>query len=354
MIKLQMDIDDIRTGLEQGKFKNEMAVRMGIIDELLRGLGWETNDPAVVSPEYPIKGGRVDYALCHPPSKPIVLIEAKNIGKIDGAEEQLFSYAFHQGVPILVLTDGQQWRFFYTFGVGNYDERQVCALNLSDGGSEKNAHLLHRYLSYASIQNGEAVRTIENDYRRSSSQRAAAKHIPETWVGLVEGADELLLELIAEETEDFCGYRPSEEQVLQFLKNLNSPAVFHPQQPESQEQEPSTSVKPSSSLSQRVLTTLIVTMPDGERIQRDAIGETFVSVIEKLGIERVKSLNIERRECPIISTSKHPEFRQILSGSYYVLTDQLTRDKKRDLKKIADGLGIKLKVEIVPKIVPKT
>ena len=347
-MKLQMDIEDIRAGLEQGKFTNEMAVRMGIIDRLLRVLGWQTNDPTVVYPEYPIEGGRVDYALCHPPSNPIALIEAKNIGKIGGTERQLFSYAFHQGVPILVLTDGQQWRFFYTVGVGNYGERQVCTLNLSDSNSEKNAHLLHRYLSYTSIQNGEAAQAIENDYRQMSSQREAAKNIPQMWAELVEGADELLLELVAETTEDFCGHRPSNEQVLDFLKTLGTAPETRPQQSRYQEQTPPSFTKPSSSTPQRVLTTLIVTMPDGEIIQHDAIGRTFVSVIEKLGIERVKSLNIERRGCPIISISKHPEFRQIRSGPYYVLTHQLTPSKKRDLKKIADRLGIKLGVEIVP------
>ena len=248
-----------------------------------------------------------------------------------------------------MLTDGQQWRFFYTFGVGDYGERQVCALNLRDSNSERNAQLLHRYLSYTSIQNGEAAQAIENDYRQSSNQREAAKNIPETWAKLVEGADELLLELVAEATEDFCGHKPSDEQVLDFLKTLGIAPETRLQQPRFQEQTPPSSTKPSSSPPERVLTTLIVTMPDGEMIQHDAIGKTFVSVIEKLGIERVKSLNIGHRGCPIISTSKHPEFRQIRSGSYYVLTHQLTPRKKRDLEKIAYGLGIELKVEIVPK-----
>ena len=226
-MSLQATIDEIRNGLEQGRFnENEMSVRQGIVEPLLRGLGWPTNDTRVVFPEYSIKGGRVDYALCRPSVEPVVLIEAKSIGKIDeGAEQQLFSYAFHQGVPILVLTDGQQWQFFYTFGQGDYDKRKVCLLNLNDRDSEKAANLLQRYLSYASVQNGDAFRAIEDDYRLLSSQREAAKHLPETWRGLVEGTDEFLIDLVAEATEDSCGHRPSKEQVLDFLKNLESAAA---------------------------------------------------------------------------------------------------------------------------------
>ena len=47
------------------------------------------------------------------------------------------------------------------------------------------------------------------------------KEYPRDWAKLVEGTDELLLELVAEATEDFCGHKPSvDEQVLDFLKTL--------------------------------------------------------------------------------------------------------------------------------------
>ena len=312
---LQTTIDEIRNGLEQGRFhENEMSVRQGIVEPLLRGLGWPTNDTRIVYPEYSIAGGRVDYALCYPPVEPVALIEAKSMGKIDeGAEQQLFSYAFHQGVPILVLTDGQQWQFFYTFGKGDYDARRVCVLDLSD--SEKNANLLQRYLSYPSVQNGEAIQAIESDYRLLSSQREAAKHLPETWRGLIEEADEFLIELVVEATESVCGHRPSEELVLDFLKNLGSA-------PGSREDSLSPP-KPRPSPRSPIRLTFIVTMPDGERIEHDTIRATFVAVIEKLGeqfgMDQLVDLGIERYSTPIIATSMHLQFQQSQSGSHYIL-----------------------------------
>ena len=350
-MSLQATIDEIRNGLEQGRFnENEMSVRQGIVEPLLRGLGWPTNDTRVVFPEYSIAGGRVDYALCCPPVEPVVLIEAKSIGKIDeGAEQQLFSYAFHQGVPILVLTDGQEWQFFYTFGQGDYDKRKVCVLNLNDSDSEKIANLLQRYLNYASIQNGDAAQSIEADYRLLSSQRAAMRHLPETWRGLLEGADELLIDLVVEATEDFCGHRPSKEQVLDFLKNLESaPASRETALPSSSShlQKPRARGKPKRSPSKRLLR---VTMDDGTVIEHKTQSATLVEAIEKVGIERVHALRLKglvkrkNRDEPPESS----DYTSDSSGFYSIRTVDGAENKKRILEKIADELGLQWKVEVI-------
>ena len=64
---LKKQIDDIRNELEHRQFTNETAVRLGIIDPLLKELGWPTSKTQIVFPEYKVEGGMVDYALCHPP-----------------------------------------------------------------------------------------------------------------------------------------------------------------------------------------------------------------------------------------------------------------------------------------------
>ena len=220
---LAAEIDAIRTGLDHGRYSNEAAVSQGIVSTLLRGLGWNTSDTTLVYPEYGIDTGRVDYALCDPPLTPIVLIEVKRVGKIAGAEEQLFSYAFHQGAPILILTDGRIWRFFYPFGTGHYTQRLVCELNLSNTDSDQIAYQFQRYLSYAAIRNGVAVKAIEDDYK----ELAASRHLPQTWRKLVDQADDLLINLLAEATENDCGHKPAPEQVLDFLKDLESSRQKH-------------------------------------------------------------------------------------------------------------------------------
>ena len=107
------DIDDIRARIRSGGFTNEASVSQGIVLRLLHALQWPQYNTQVVYPEYPLEGSlRVDFALCHPPGKPIGFIEVKKIGQSDGAERQLFEYAFHKGVPLAILTDGREWNVF--------------------------------------------------------------------------------------------------------------------------------------------------------------------------------------------------------------------------------------------------
>lgn len=225
---LKEHIDDIRKRLEQNIFKSETAVRQGIVDPILRSLGWPTDDTLVVFPEYPVGSGHVDYALCHPSSTPRVFIEAKQVGNIKGAEEQLFGYDSRIRVPIAVLTDGREWQFFHPTGEGTWAERKVCELDLITGESAENAEILNRYLNYESIRTGKGVETIKKDYEKIVQQRQVATRLPEAWSKLVEEADELLLEVVAEKVESMCEHKPTDEQVLSFLKKLDIPSAPTP------------------------------------------------------------------------------------------------------------------------------
>ena len=128
---LRDDIESIREGIKAGRFTNEAAVCQGIVLRILHSLSWPTYDTQIVSPEYSVEGRRVDFALCHPPGKPVVFIEVKQIGQGDsGGERQLFEYAFHKGVPIAILTDGQDWQFFLPAEQGEYGDRRVYKLDI--------------------------------------------------------------------------------------------------------------------------------------------------------------------------------------------------------------------------------
>ena len=354
---LKEHIDDIRKGLEAGQYGNEASVSQGILLRLLNILAWPTFDTQVVIPEYGVEGTRVDFALCHPPSKPLVFIEVKQVGKIEGAEKQLFQYAFHTGVPIAILTDGREWHFFHPSGQGDYRERRVYKLDLIERNSEESATRLNRYLHYQSIRTGEAVEAIKADYEKVVQQRQVATRLPEAWIKLVEEADEFLLDVVAEKVESLCGYRPTEEQVLNFLKNLESKAesaversLFQsnpPVEPSSiRSKTPQTLGQPQRTKSRQ--TRLRVTMPDRDVIEHPKATDTWIEVILKLGPDQV----LEVDEGQIISTS--PNFRsnrpEMQHGQYYIAKDYSTKDKKRLLEKIASRLRVQLKVEMVEKL----
>ncbi len=344
---LKRHIEDICKRLEQNIFKSETAVRQGIVDPLLRSLGWPTDDTLIVFPEYPVGSGHVDYALCHPSSTPRVFIEAKQVGNIKGAEEQLFGYDSRIRVPIAVLTDGREWQFFHPTGEGTWAERKVCEFDLITGDSQENAERINRYLNYESIRTDEAVGTIKKDYEEVVQQRQVATRLPEAWSKLVEEADEFLLHAVAEKTESLCGYRPSDEQVLSFLKSLKRETeldrreVFSPSVPSVQPTQPRT-----RRTQKAPQTRLVVTMPNGAVIDHNNAATTFTEVIEKLGIKRVKDLNKEDI-IPLISTYKDDKYIQRQSGPYYIMTHNSTKKKKILLDEIAADLGEPLTVDIV-------
>ena len=219
---LKEHIDDIRNQLKQGAFADEAAVSNGIVNRLLHTLEWPIFTPQVVIPEFGVEGQRVDFALCHPASTPRVFIEVKRVGSIDKGIKQLFEYAFHTGVPIVILTDGQKWRFYHPAGEGSYEDRMVEELDIIVGNSEECAKSLNRYLNYKVVQTGEAAEVIVEDYKSIVNQRKIEERLPEVWGELVQEKNENLLQVVMDKAKEKVGHEPTEDLVLAFLKSLKS------------------------------------------------------------------------------------------------------------------------------------
>ena len=90
-------------------------------------------------------------------------------------------------------------------------------------------------------------------------------------------------------------------------------------------------------------TCLVVTMPNGDKIDHDSGMKTFAEVIEKLGITQV------RRVYPSLLSTSESRTHGYKIGQYYIRHRTGTETKKRMLEKVAHGLEVRLKVEIVDK-----
>lgn len=230
-------IQQIKTNIEAERFNSEAEVSQGIVLRLLQALGWQIYDSEIVCPEYSVEGRRVDFALCHPRSKPIVFIEVKQIGQSEGAEKQLFEYAFHHGVPMAILTDGQEWQFFLPAEQGEYQDRRVYKLDLLEREIEESVEIFVKYLEYNAISSGKAIDTARKDYQNVARKRQILDTLPIAWSKLIDEKDELLIELIADKVESLCGYKPEFNAVSSFL--LKQDFIIEP------------SVKPTISQPQR-------------------------------------------------------------------------------------------------------
>ena len=218
-------IEKVREGLRSGAFPSEAAVSQGILLPALHELGWPVFNTRVVVPEFSLEGRRVDYALCYPANRPAVFVEVKKVGLSDGADKQLFEYAFHSGVPMAILTDGQEWSFYLPGEQGRYDERRVYKLDLLERNIEDAANRLERYLSYEKVCSGEALKAARSDYQNVARDREIEAALPRAWSALLEERDSLLLELLAEKVADLCGYKPELELCGRFLERVSKFSV---------------------------------------------------------------------------------------------------------------------------------
>lgn len=214
---LSNHLKKVKEGLRQGSYTSEASVSQGIILPALNELGWPVFDTSVVVPEFSVESRRVDYALCHPKNKPAVFIEVKNVGLSDGADRQLFEYAFHLGVPMAILTDGQEWSFYLPGEQGRYDERRVYKIDLLERSLDEIENRLTRYLKYQNVTSGESLKSARSDYQNVSRYRIIANNLPKAWDSLLQEQDSILLELLAEKVEDLCGYKPDLDVCSKFL-----------------------------------------------------------------------------------------------------------------------------------------
>lgn len=89
--------------------KSEALTRYVLIDPILRALGWDTEDPSQVIPEFPTESGSPDYALLWD-RKPHIMVEAKALGKnLDVAKDKGFQYCWKNKVSYYAITDGNAW-----------------------------------------------------------------------------------------------------------------------------------------------------------------------------------------------------------------------------------------------------
>lgn len=126
--KLRERIDRHGDALRQ----SEALTRYALIDPLLRELGWDTEDPDVVVPEYSSGSGRVDYALCKN-GKSVIMLEAKKLDTpLNDAIGQGIQYCLVEGTGYFAVTDGRNWEIYETHKPVPIDDKRIVQFDLKD------------------------------------------------------------------------------------------------------------------------------------------------------------------------------------------------------------------------------
>ena len=112
---------------------SEWLTRYTLIDPLLRELGWDTEDPELVIPEYSSGGRRADYALLSN-GHPALMVEAKPLQNPLSMDVviQVLNYCWAEGTEHFAVNNGQRWEIYETNKAGSPDDKRVASFDLLD------------------------------------------------------------------------------------------------------------------------------------------------------------------------------------------------------------------------------
>ena len=127
-------IDEHAAALRQ----SEALTRYALIDPLLRELGWDTEDPTLVVPEYSVGNNkRVDYVLLND-GDPVIVVESKKLDTTLGGQviEQALLYSINEKADHFAVTDGKEWKIYDSTISGNLEQKLVASFDLKEDSAQ--------------------------------------------------------------------------------------------------------------------------------------------------------------------------------------------------------------------------
>jgi hypothetical protein len=180
-------LEDIRNKLVDGRYKNEEHVRLSLVSRVLQKLCWNIWDPAEVNTEFASNPSedktRIDIALFINRNEPAAFIEIKPVGRLENgladAERQLRDYNRNNTATFSILTDGDQWRFYYPQSGGEFSKKLFKVIKILEGNLEDAQLYFEAFLLKGEVQSGRAKQEAEKYLNLSQKQRAMEDSLPE-------------------------------------------------------------------------------------------------------------------------------------------------------------------------------
>jgi hypothetical protein len=180
-------LNDVRQLFERGIYKNEQHIRFCVVCRILQELGWNIWNPEEVNLEFACApeedSTKVDVALRCTPLKPDVFLETKSYGQIrntlDKPERQLRDYNRNNTAMFSIITDGAEWRFYYSQTGGEFAQKCFKILNLLREPVQDVQASFKTLLQKTEVQNGNAEKEAIAYLRLTQKQRLMEDLLPE-------------------------------------------------------------------------------------------------------------------------------------------------------------------------------
>lgn len=348
-----------RIGNFKEKVRGERATINTFILPFIRLLGYDDANPTEVKYEFTadigIKPGeKVDLAILKD-DRVIMLIECKD-WRADLSKQNITQlYRYFTAVPearIGVLTNGIIYKFYTDseklnvmdtkpFFEFNMSEIHPSLVNVLNNFSKDNFDVDNTRSTAIDLKHRGEIKQILNEQLKSPTQDFV-KFFYNTINTQIAAED--FTDVVKRAFNEFV-----DEMGKQELNGSEQQDNEHDKEPnendEQNDKEPDENGGKSAKLK---FTNLRVTMPDGSVVYHQSGKETYIEVLEKLGLEEVMRVrpNIVAKE----------QFSQkangVKRGEFWVrgtIGFSGTKHRKVELEKIADLLGVKLNVEIVEK-----
>ena len=199
---------------------SEQDTRERAVNPVISALNWDVFDPNVVAREYAVHGGKVDYCLRDKSkSKNLVLIEVKRAGtNLDEHQEQLLGYAFREGAPLAVLTDGLLWWLYLPMVGGSWAQRRFSSIELRETNTAEASETLRLFLGSESVTSGRAQNEAQKVFDSQERERAVRAALGKAWRRVL--VDSRMRDLLIETVKEISGHQPDLNVITKFLEEM--------------------------------------------------------------------------------------------------------------------------------------
>ena len=218
--ELQQIIEQAKERLGQRAVPTEKAVEYAVVMPILQVLGWNPQNIDEMYPEYGVESKRVDWALLKE-GKPCVFLEEKAPDQnLSAHEEQLLEYAFKQGVPLAVLTNGGEWWFYLPLEEGPWGERKFLVIDLMNQDVEETSLQLTQFLQEEFVHGGLAYKDAKERYDEARERKRIREKLPEAIREVLSSSSDRVIEFFQNQTQPDIGTLPPPDLVKQALKDI--------------------------------------------------------------------------------------------------------------------------------------